>query len=262
MKQRPQVPNIPFTIKKVALVARDYNIRYPNGYRDFSHTIKDTLLFLDNLQCDTILFSLYSIIPKNNHILIAELASLTNVKMICLEEFKDFPKRRKPENSIIYYNNDGWKEYRFKQKLAKISTKAQVEQAKRYAEKELPFRIFGNCCVLICGETNIVKYDKKSKTIVDYYGLERAIPPNINIILNPIHDKMTRFEMVLKRAFLSQNGRTVLSVWNKGKIDRNGMKKDGIKPPWTVYKNGSLINIEEIPNDMGLNIGVVDMKKY
>lgn len=42
------------------------------------------------------------------------------------------------------------------------------------------------------------------------------------IILNPVHDKMTRFEMKLKRRFLPKNNRLVISVWNKEKFQLSG----------------------------------------
>ena len=64
------------------------------------------------------------------------------------------------------------------------------------------------------------------------------------------------------RQFLSQNGRWVISVWNKGKADKNGKVKDGKNPPWTVFHNGKDVGREVviIGNQLDLDIGVLNMK--
>jgi hypothetical protein len=46
------------------------------------------------------------------------------------------------------------------------------------------------------------------------------------------------FEMVKKRRFLSKGERWTLSVWNRGKKDKNGKTRDGNKPTWTIYRDG------------------------
>ena len=102
----------------------------------------------------------------------------------------------------------------------------------------------GNITVLLCGETNVVKYDKGKKSVIDYFGVLKAIPSETRIILNPVHDRMTRFEMKLKRAFLSKHNRLVISVWNKGKTDKKGKNRDGRNPPWTIYSDGKEINMQ------------------
>ena len=73
---------------------------------------------------------------------------------------------------------------------------------------------------------------------------------NVNVILNPIHDRMTRYEMKLKRAFLSENGKWVISVWNKGRKNINGQTRDGKNPAWTVFYDGKELDIEPIPNNL------------
>jgi hypothetical protein len=117
----------------------------------------------------------------------------------------------------------------------------------------------GNCVVLLCGESNGVKYSKSDKSIHDTYGLAGAIPKEVNIVLNPVHDRMTRFEMNLKREFLSRNNRWVISVWNKGKQDKNGRIKDGFDAAWTVYNNGERKIVEPISNNFNLEIGILDI---
>ena len=130
-----------------------------------------------------------------------------------------------------------------------------------FVKNDLPKRILGNCCVLLCGETNGVKYSKTDKKIHDTFGLKKAIPPNVDVVLNPIHDRMTRFEMKLKRQFLSKKNRWVISIWNKGKQDKNGKVKDGSSPAWTVFYNGNELEVQKIANYIGVEIGVLDLKK-
>jgi hypothetical protein len=77
--------------------------------------------------------------------------------------------------------------------------------------------------------------------------------------LNSGHDRMTRFEMPLKRRFLSQNNRWVISVWNKGKRDSSDRPRDGTKPPWTVFQNGKEIVVKPIQNQMGVEIGILEI---
>ena len=136
-------------------------------------------------------------------------------------------------------------------------------QIDNFVKNELPKRCLGNCCVLLCGETNGVKYSKSDKKIHDVYGLREAIPKNVNIIMNPIHDRMTRFEMKLKRKFLSENHRWVISVWNKGKQDKNGNVRDGAGPAWTVYYNGKEVNVERIEKHFifDVEIGILNCEK-
>ena len=80
----------------------------------------------------------------------------------------------------------------------------------------------------------------------------------ITVVLNPIHDYMVRHEMKKKRKYFSTNGRTVVSVLNKGK---------GREPvtPWTVYRDGedlSSIAIElpvTVPGRPDIKIGIMSL---
>ena len=128
-----------------------------------------------------------------------------------------------------------------------------------FVKNQLPKRIMGNCCVLLCGEINGVKYTKATKEVQDVFDLRETIPQETGIILNPIHDVMIRFEMKLKKCFLSDNGRWVVSVWNEGKISKNGRLLDRKGTPWTVFHNGKEINIDPIPNDIDVSIGILDI---
>lgn len=249
-------PSANNTARKIGLVSRDYNTLYHNGYRDFSYALPAVLQTLDEEGCDTALFSLYSIIPRKGYDVLDVLGDYANLKMVCLEEFKDFKKGRKAGDYVVYYRlPHGWEEYRFRQIFGTINWQTQGEMLRKFVDEELANRVIGNTTILVCGESNGVKYDKAgSKTIIDPYGLVAAIPDNVQIIFNPLHDRMSRFEMVMKRRFLSQRGRWVLSVWNKGNQDKHGKTRDGVQPPWTIFYNGRAVKPTMVPNNFDLYI--------
>lgn len=246
-------------VRKIGIVTRDYRNEFPNGYRDFSHTFSQVLRQLDDEGCDTVLFSLFSLIPRTGYDPRRPFNDLKNIQAILLEEFQD-GETRKARRYVTYYRTaSGWKEYDFYQVFGTV-TGMPLEKIDNFVKHELPKRIMGNSCVLLCGETNGVKYSKGDKKVYDSFRLRKAITSNVTVILNPIHDRMTRFEMKLKRKFLSENNRWVVSVWNKGKQDKNGKTKDGNGPAWTVFHNGEENEVSTIQNDLGVEIGVLDIK--
>lgn len=254
-------PLLDFKVRKVGIVARDYNVRFPNGYRDFSHALPDILALLDKKGCDTALFSLYSIIPRKDYDILPTLTQYANLKMVCVEEFRDCRTGRKAGHYVVYCKApDGWEEWRFLQAFGRVNWQSQCAEIETFAQKRIPTRVFGSCCVLVCGETNGVKYDRSgSKKVHDPCGVRNAIPPHVHVILNPVHDRMSRFEMVMKRRFLSEGGRWVVSVWNRGKLDKHGRTRDGASPPWTVFYDGEAVHIRKITNGLGVDIGYLDV---
>ena len=246
-------------VRKVGIVTRDYRTKFSNGYRDFSHTLSQVLRLLDDDGCDTVLFSLFSIIPRKGYDPRSAFNHLKNIKAILLEEFQDGETREAGRYVIYYRTASDWKDYEFYQVFGTITGMPQVGMD-NFVKHEVSKRIMGNCCVLLCGETNGVKYSKADKKIHDTFGLRKTIPRNVNVILNPIHDRMTRFEMKLKRGFLSENNRWVISIWNKGKQDKNGKVKDGPNPAWTVFFNGKEKKASSVQNNLGVEIGVLDIK--
>ena len=250
-----QAPDIKLT--RFGIVARDYNKKFKNGCRDFSSVLGGVLKLLDEKGCDSALFSLYSVIPREAFNPYLAFKGLKNIKSIFLEEFTD-GKEREAGNYVVYFREESrWKEYGFKQEFGTIA--GASKSIIRNFHKKIPGRTIGNCCVLLCGETNGVKYSRADRKVHDTFGLRGAIPENVVVILNPIHDKMTRFEMKLKRQFLSENRRVVMSVWNKGKIFKDGKTRDGEVAPWNIFFDGSEINVQPIDNPFGVEIGVFDI---
>lgn len=105
-----------------------------------------------------------------------------------------------------------------------------------------------------------MKYNpKEGKDITDPCGLLTAIPPFVEVILNPVHDRMSRFEMMMKRRFLSKGGRWVISVWNRGKLDKHGRTREGVNPPWTVFFDGKAVVVDRLDNELGIEICILNI---
>ena len=253
------VPAPTLNIRKLGIVSRDYNHEFPNGYRDFSYPVLDILGLLDDRGCDAVLFSLYSIVPRDGYHPLATLRT-KNVRAILYEQFKDGGglSRGAIQYVVAHQTKSGWQKYTFQQFFGTVTPEVRAAMP-TFVQDQLPRRVIGNSCVLLCGETNGVKYSPKDKKVHDPYRLRASIPSSAGIILNPIHDRMTRFEMALKRQFLSRGGRWVVSVWNKGKKDKNGKTKDGIRAPWTVFHDGKPVVVDRIPNDLNVEIGVLEI---
>jgi hypothetical protein len=127
-------------------------------------------------------------------------------------------------------------------------------------------RNFGNCAVILCGETNILDYAQRSGRVRDPHGYLEAISPCVTVFLNPIHDRMTRHEMTAKRKFLSRSGRWVVSVWNRGRKYRDGKTRDGQAPPWLIFFDGHAVELVgeknfSSANDPSIQIGILDMTR-
>lgn len=254
-------------VKIIALVTRDYKERSRKA--DFSAHFENILKYCDEKGCDSILFSPYTFF-YGYRIKRDALNRLKNVKIIFIEKFRQIYNPIDQSKYFIFFRNgESWDKYETKQFLARIENPRSFKK-NLLAEFRSEFkstRLFLNFALLICGEINIVKYSKSLKTIEDSYSFIREIPNNIEIIINPIHDRMTRFEMGLKKKFLSSQNRIVVSVWNRGKKFKDGKSRDGNNPSWSIYKNGDEIIVprEDIPFDTGksrIEIGILKISKY
>lgn len=277
-QRRPQansarVPRLKVT--KIGIVSRDYRDKYRNGFRDFSEVMSRVLALLDEEHCDTVLFSLFSIIPRSSFSPLMHLRHLRHIKSVHYEEFTGWRftkgKWKKTSNKangryvVLHRRSSGWREYAFSQTFGSLSplTKNNKQIISDFVRDEMPKRVLGNCCILLCGESNGVRYRRRDGKVHDDFHLREAIPQSVTIVLNPVHDRMTRFEMRLKRRFLSENGRWVISVWNKGKADRSGRIRDGKSPAWNLFHNGQemTMTIKPTPNELALEIGIIDVRK-
>jgi len=122
-------------------------------------------------------------------------------------------------------------------------------------------RIFGSSLILICGEMNLIRTQRTTRAIVDDFDvLSRLRAHGVELVLNPIHDYMRRFEMPVKRKALASGTSTVVCVWNRG-------LKDGSEAllPWAAYRKGETITdqIQEIElpiaSQPGVRVGILDL---
>lgn len=245
-------------IGRIGIVSRDYRHTYPNEFRDFSYALPGILDLLDEKGCDAVILSLYSICDGSFDPKLL-LASRNSIKVAMLERFSD-GKERKAGQKFIYLKAKGrWLEFTLEQAFGSLSKTPKtkvIEFAKGFSSR----RVCGNWCILLCGETNGVKYSIKDEMVHDRYGLRKAIPKEVRIILNPAHDRMTRFEMERKRQYLSKKGRWLISVWNKGKEFKDGRTRDGKDPAWQVFHNGKKDDrVTPIENNLGVEIGILDI---
>ena len=260
------------TVARIGIVSRNYAHPYKNGFRDFSYPLPRVLELLDNMRCDTVLFSSFSIIRPSSFRPTRHMRHLRYIKSVVYEEFtgwqftkgkwKKASTNAKTQSIVLHRKGSGWNEHGFCQWFGSLNppTKEKHQLISDFVSEELLKRILGNCCLLLCGETNGVKYSSADGRVQDKFHLRKAVPKSVGVILNPVHDRMTRFEMNLKRRFLSEHGRWVISVWNKGRKDRNGKVKDGAHPAWKIFRNGQEVLIDPIENDLGVEMGIVDIR--
>lgn len=250
-----QTPRL--TVRKVGVVSRDYNHKFSNGLRDFSATFSRVLRMLDGERCDTVLFSPWSIIPRKSFDPFLSLRGLRYVKSVLYEEFIDGRKRKGVRNVVFHRRSNIWRKYELPSggfpKL-RGSWHAKKRTVYRFTREVLPGRILGNCVVIICGESNAVPYHQNERRVGDDFGLRRSLPKGVTVVLNPVHDWMSRHEMKKKRRYLSENNRWVFSVWNKGK------RRDATGFPWTIFHDGREIAVERIQNQEGVDIGISQVR--
>lgn len=242
-----------FRVKKVAVVCHNYNVRNCYGLEDYSEHFSEINRICDNNGCDTILYALFTWDKKSpavrNHQSIFH--NLRNVQCIMIEEGS-----KTSANKTV----EVWQKGKNKPKLIE----QRFAKAKDFYEQKKDFmwdtsnRVIGNGIVVVCGESNIAGYVPKDGSFKDDFGFNSILKSlSIQVVFNPLHDYMTRYEMKRKRAYYSREGRTVITVWNQGK------KKGEGRIPWTVFHNGNDITemVREIPGPIpersDIRIGIV-----
>lgn len=214
-------------IKKVALISHDYTVPDSRGFYDYSEHFTRINKLCDDHGCDTILYALYtwdsgSFALKTYKSIFDE---LSHVQRIILEV------GRPPDS---YDHVEIWARDQREPIMAhqRFATSTSSRSDKQRFLDDLPSRKVGTALLAICGETNMVSLIRGSDDIYDPFGFAvRLRELKIGLILNPIHDYMRRYEMKEKRRIYSQEGRTVVSVWNQGKGRESWL-------PWTVFHNG------------------------
>lgn len=226
-------------IKRIGLVSHDYNVPDSRGHFDYSEHFARINKVCDDQGCDTILYALWTIDStsplERTHDAI--FGGLNNIRRVVVELY-DPPETidhletwvRGNETPIVARQ-------RFAQSTASDEEKLQFLN-------DLPARQVGSAVVMICGESNITRLVRASGEFNDpYQFVERLRESDVRLVLNPIHDYMTRYEMRKKREFYSRGGRTVISVWNRGKGKEAWL-------PWTVFHDGTEVTdqVHELAN--------------
>ena len=214
-------------IRKIALVAHDYNLPDSRGLYDYSEHFTRINKLCDDQGCDTILYALYtwdstSPVARTHDSIFG---GLKHVQRVVLEVGQ-------PPDSFDHV--EVWVRDQQQPLLAhqRFATSTSPTSEKQQFLDDLPSRQIGTALLVICGETNIASLVRGSDEFYDPFSFaDRLRDLKTRLVLNPIHDYMRRYEMREKRRFYSQGGRTVVSVWNRGKGKEAWL-------PWTVFHNG------------------------
>ncbi len=251
---KQSVENSEAEIRKIALIAHDYNVPDSRGLYDYSEHFTRINKLCDDQGCDTILYALYTWDATSpvarTHGSIFD--GLKYVQRIVLEVGQ-------PPDSFDHV--EVWVRCQQQPIMAhqRFATSTSSTHDKQQFLDDLPSRQIGTALLVICGESNIVKLKRASKTFEDWFGFcDRMQDLKTRVVLNPIHDYMTRYEMKEKRQFYSQNGRTVVSVWNKGRGKESWL-------PWTAFHDGEewtdRVHELEVPfaERPDIRIGIVEL---
>jgi hypothetical protein len=242
-------------IRKVALVSHDYNVTDSRGLYDYSEHFARINKLCDEQGCDTILYALYtwdrdSAVARNHD---AIFGGLSHVRRVVLEV---------GQPALESYDHvEVWLRGQQAPVLARqrFATSSSPDASKREFMSDLPARRVTNAVLVICGETNIASTVRGSDGFYDPYGFaDRLREMNVGLVLNPVHDYMTRHEMRKKRRHYSFGGRAVISVWNQGRGKESNL-------PWTVFHDGveRTDAVRELPRPFidrpDIRVGTVDL---
>lgn len=258
---------IAFMPKKIALISRDWLTAKSGAFDDFSDKdmgfspyFKDISHAASKAGVDTLLFCLgshdASKLGELSHVDLFPIGTVHQCVILGI-------KRKNGERVEIHIRAEKSAYKSFTQEFGKSSAKKELKNNLRAAlSADDSNRIVGQAVILACGETNIIQTRREPKgQIDDPYGcLSTLRSKNIQLLLNPIHTYMRRWEMGLKRAALSKAARTVVCVWNR---TNSGEAHN----PWAAFHKGRSIEIEEIqpippiPKQPGIRIGVLELPR-
>lgn len=251
-------------LRRIGLVSRDYRPTNANRRgRGFGpEDVRRALAFLDAKKCDTALFSLHTLRGAPDARLFA--GRYNHLRHVFLEYLDSEP----PVNVAWLRHGRVWSQSRYGQRFS-VSKAPLTGKTRLLDDVRTGVRISGNATVLLCGETNIVHYNRGKRRIEDPLRYRAALSvggQDVSVILNPVHDLMIRYEMVLKRAFLSRPKRWVISVWNRGKRSRSGRRlRAEAGAAWTVFHDGRQVDCRILDttacafDDTSIQVGVVDV---
>ncbi|MCK4659203.1 MAG: hypothetical protein KAV82_06735 [Phycisphaerae bacterium] len=261
----PKRANAPKKTKvaKIAVVSHNYDVLDSKGRWDYSEDVSQINNICDQYGCDTIMYALYtwdtsSRIPRTHE---AIFENLQNVKRILMEVGRLSAEDEDQYNlRLEFWTRDEEQPVTFGQVFGKAT---QVAKCGDTLVSSLEERRVADTMPIICGETNIVSISHKTKRASDPFHVRHHLAKlGVSVVLNPIHDRMSRWEMPMKRAFLSRPDRTVVSVWNAGE-----KKPKRSRLPWSVFDCGRNCTdaIEEVPEPISdrpdIRIGLLNLPR-
>ena len=248
-------------IKRVALVSHHYRRCVVHGkqtYRDLSEHAARIHRRCDQHGCDTVVYCLHSWSDRSpvqrSHTVM--FGGLHHMQRVVIETGEPISVIGPVETWVRSQQQPTTSTQRF-------GRSAEPPGKKQLLIDELPDRQIGrNGLLLLCGESNVVTMNRGTGEMRDPFGINKRLKRlGIEVILNGLHSYMRRHEMQKKRAYLSRQGRTVLSVWPQGRWDNEA------RLPWTVWHDGQnrtdavrevLPPFRDRPD---IRIGVVDLSE-
>lgn len=106
---------------------------------------------------------------------------------------------------------------------------------------------------IYCGSINIIRYSRIQKRMMDEFNFLDTLK-DIHTIFVPFHTAPKRWEIAEKQKFISQEGRLIITLWNK-------MQRPERRTPWRAFYNGvecsDMINeiSDSFLNQNGIRIG-------
>ncbi len=264
-----KVGPVSFTkVRVIALVARDRLVESRSADRSFNDTKHGFAPYFEAAL--RAIEKEVKTLRKTVDLVVFSLWSHSDAKSGKLRWLDTFPKGT-THRAVLVEIEDQVAELRIRDRRRvyelhqKFGSSRQVKRKREFVETEMQSRIFGDLLVLLCGESNVISIKRKSNQIEDQFGaLNRIATLGVDVIVNPIHNYMVRYEMKLKRSALSKRGRVVLSVWNRG-ARKKGHEANESPSPWTAFANRRDVSksLEEIPHPVaeqpGVRIALLDI---